>query len=151
MEVIAFAGAQSLDRLPFEKPFGDFNCEATLCLNEFSRSAAKSIVATDDGSAGVKGFVTTAMESWLDKCKVEMKDIIIYCCGPEVMLAAMAKIAQKRGIDCQVSMERRMACGIGLCQSCAVECRKEGTDETFYKMCCKDGPVFDSREVVFTL
>ena len=151
MEVIAFAGAQSVDKLPFEKPFGDFSCEPTLCLNEFSKSATKSIVATDDGSAGFRGFVTGAMENWLDSCKAEMKDIIIYCCGPEVMLAAMAKIAEKRGIDCQVSMERRMACGIGLCQSCAVECRKEGTDETFYKMCCKDGPVFDSREVVFTL
>ena len=149
MEVIAFAGAQSLNRLPFERPFGDFSCEPTLCLNEFTKSATKSIVATDDGSAGFKGFVTGAMDRWFDICEVETKDIIIYCCGPEAMLAAMAKIAEKRGIDCQVSMERQMACGIGLCQSCAIECRKEGCEETFYKMCCKDGPVFNSKEVVF--
>jgi dihydroorotate dehydrogenase electron transfer subunit len=46
-------------------------------------------------------------------------------------------------------MERMMACGIGLCQSCAVECKIDGSGETIYKMCCKDGPVFDSRELVF--
>jgi len=46
-------------------------------------------------------------------------------------------------------MERRMACGIGLCQSCAVECRVDGSDETAYKLCCQDGPVFDARTVVF--
>jgi len=149
MEVIAFVGAQSSNRLPFEKPFGEFSCEPTLCLNEFTKSAAKSVVATDDGSAGVKGFVTGAVERWLDDCEVAAKDIVIYCCGPEAMLAVMAKIAEKRGIDCQISMERQMACGIGLCQSCAIECRKEGSEETFYKMCCKDGPVFDSKEVVF--
>jgi len=65
------------------------------------------------------------------------------------MLAKVAKIAEKRKIDCQVSMERMMACGIGLCLSCAVECKTNGSSETVYKLCCEDGPVFDSREVVF--
>jgi dihydroorotate dehydrogenase electron transfer subunit len=65
------------------------------------------------------------------------------------MLARAAEIARERKIDCQVSMERMMACGIGLCQSCAVECKTDGSGETIYKMCCKDGPVFDSRELVF--
>jgi dihydroorotate dehydrogenase electron transfer subunit len=46
-------------------------------------------------------------------------------------------------------MERLMACGIGVCQSCVVECRGEGPGETVYKLCCEDGPVFDSKEVVF--
>lgn len=149
MDVIAFAGAQSLDRLPFERPFGDFSCEPTLCLNEFTKSATKSVVATDDGSAGFKGFISGAIERWLDECEVEMKDIAIYCCGPEAMLATMARIAEERGIDCQISMEGRMACGTGLCQGCAIECKKDGCEETFYKMCCSDGPVFDSKEVVF--
>jgi dihydroorotate dehydrogenase electron transfer subunit len=48
-----------------------------------------------------------------------------------------------------VSMERMMACGIGLCQSCAVEVKANGEDETAYELCCKDGPVFDSGKVVF--
>jgi len=65
------------------------------------------------------------------------------------MLAGLAHVASDMNIDCQVSMERRMACGIGLCQSCAVECRADGAEETIYKMCCQDGPVFDAKEVVF--
>jgi dihydroorotate dehydrogenase electron transfer subunit len=65
------------------------------------------------------------------------------------MLARVAEIAKDKNIDCQLSMERRMACGIGLCQSCAVECKVNNSNETIYKMCCKDGPAFDAREVVF--
>jgi len=75
--------------------------------------------------------------------------MIICACGPEPMLAAVARIAREKNIDCQVSLERRMACGIGLCQSCAVECKSEGSSDTVYKMCCEDGPVFDGKEVVF--
>jgi dihydroorotate dehydrogenase electron transfer subunit len=65
------------------------------------------------------------------------------------MLAKIAKIAERKRIDCQVSMERRMACGFGVCQSCAVECRVAGTNETAYKLCCEDGPVFEAAAVVF--
>jgi dihydroorotate dehydrogenase electron transfer subunit len=58
-------------------------------------------------------------------------------------------VAAEYDIDCQVSMERMMACGIGLCQSCAVEARVAGESETVYKLCCKDGPVFNSKDIVF--
>jgi dihydroorotate dehydrogenase electron transfer subunit len=61
----------------------------------------------------------------------------------------VAEIAEKYKVDCQVSMERAMACGFGVCQSCAVECKTAGSNETIYKLCCKDGPVFDCKEVVF--
>ena len=82
---------------------------------------------------------------------LDCTNVIIYSCGPEAMLAKVTEIANKRKIDSQVSMERRMACGIGLCQSCAVECRIPASNETAYKLCCEDGPVFDSKEVVFNL
>jgi dihydroorotate dehydrogenase electron transfer subunit len=65
------------------------------------------------------------------------------------MLARVAEIVKEKKIECQVSMERRMACGFGVCQSCAVECRVSDSNETIYKLCCEDGPVFDAREVVF--
>jgi dihydroorotate dehydrogenase electron transfer subunit len=65
------------------------------------------------------------------------------------MLSAVSRLAEKEKIDCQVSTERLMGCGIGICQSCAVECRIPGSDETVYKLCCSDGPVFDSKEVVW--
>jgi dihydroorotate dehydrogenase electron transfer subunit len=63
----------------------------------------------------------------------------------------VARIAEQGGTDCQVSMERMMACGFGVCQSCAVECRVNGSNETVYKLCCEDGPVFDGRELFFSL
>jgi dihydroorotate dehydrogenase electron transfer subunit len=118
-------------------------------IREFARYGIESIIATDDGSAGFHGLVTDCFLLWLKENRVEAKNAIIYSCGPEPMLAKVARIARERGIDCQVSMERRMACGIGVCQSCAVECRFEGSNETVYKMCCEDGPVFDAKQVVF--
>ena len=150
-EVIAFVGANTAIALPFEGQLDGFSKQMGFSLSEFTRYDMKSLVATDDGSAGYKGFVTDCLEQWLSKYKSASKDMIIYSCGPEAMLAKVAWIAQGYNIDCQVSMEEMMACGIGLCQSCAVECKAEGAAETVYKMCCTDGPVFDSDEVVFKL
>jgi dihydroorotate dehydrogenase electron transfer subunit len=77
------------------------------------------------------------------------------------MLASIAKVAENKKIDCQISMEEMMACGIGLCQSCAVKCVAhvvsgipvggKGTKppDVIYKLCCKDGPVFDAHQIVF--
>ncbi len=66
------------------------------------------------------------------------------------MLKSTALLAQKLGIECFVSLERMMACGVGICQSCAVELKgKDKKDDTFYKLCCTDGPVFDAKMVVW--
>lgn len=135
LKVVLIAGAKSKEEFPFE-------------AEKFCRYEIETVLATDDGSVEFKGFVTDCIIDWLDKNDLRSEDIIIYSCGPEVMLGRVAEIAAKRGIDCQVSMERRMACGIGLCQSCAVE-YKTNSNETVYKLCCMDGPVFDSKKVVF--
>jgi dihydroorotate dehydrogenase electron transfer subunit len=150
MKAIAFVGAKSVDALPFEGELGEISSEVGAFIPAFARYGISSAVATDDGSAGYWGFVTHRLDQWL----TEQRDwspqgTVICACGPEPMLAAVARIAAQRDIDCQVSMERRMACGVGLCQSCAVECRVEGSSETVYKLCCQDGPVFDARTVVF--
>lgn len=150
MEVIAFAGAKSKTDLPFERVLDEISQGLGFSLKEFARFAVESMVATDDGSAGFEGLVTDCFSQWLERHNVSGKGAIIYACGPEAMLARIAKIAEERHIDCQVSTERRMACGIGLCQSCAVECKVEGSNETVYKLCCKDGPVFESGELVFS-
>jgi len=149
IEVIAFAGAQTKAEMPFEKPLDEVSQQLGFSLAEFAGYGIKSSVATDDGSVGYHGLVTDCLSEWLGRRGLAAKDTIIYSCGPEAMLARTAEIAQEKKIDCQVSMERMMACGIGACQSCAVECKVEGSNETVYKLCCKDGPVFDSREVVF--
>ena len=131
IEVISFTGAKTATDLLFK-----------------SGSDINSFITTDDGSEGSAGFVTDSLLQWFDDKKRGVDDkTVIYACGPEPMLAKVAEIAESRRIDCQVSLERRMACGIGVCQSCAVLCK--AGDEKVYKLCCKDGPVFDSREIVW--
>jgi dihydroorotate dehydrogenase electron transfer subunit len=150
MEVVAFAGAKSAAALPFEGNVAHVSQRVDFLIPAFAKLGIPSAVATDDGSAGYRGFITKRLALWLnEQAALSLERAIIYACGPETMLAAVAQIANERGIDCQVSMERRMACGIGVCQSCVVECRVEGSDETIYKLCCQDGPIFDSRTVVF--
>jgi len=151
VEAIAFAGAKTKTELPFERPTDEISQQLGFSLHEFARFGVESQLATDDGSAGYEGLVTDCFSKWLVQRSLAAKDTIIYSCGPEKMLARMARIAEEKKIDCQISMERMMACGIGVCQSCAVKCKVNGSSEAIYKLCCKDGPVFDSREVVFKL
>lgn len=147
--VIAFAGAKTAEGLPFDGKMDEISQQVGFVIPEFAQYSIESIVATDDGSAGFHGLVTDCLLQWLDQNPVNPDELIICGCGPEGMLAALARLAAEKNIDCQVSLERRMACGIGLCQSCAVKCKVEGSSETVYKLCCEDGPVFDSRDLVF--
>ncbi|MBQ0113193.1 MAG: dihydroorotate dehydrogenase electron transfer subunit [Bacteroidales bacterium] len=92
-------------------------------------------ISTEDGSVGEKGLVTqnSLMNSDFD---------VIYTCGPTPMMKAVAMMAQQMGKTCYVSLENRMACGIGACLCCVNE-NKEG-----HNVCvCTDGPVFDSKEI----
>jgi dihydroorotate dehydrogenase electron transfer subunit len=160
IDAIAFAGAKTAGELPFEKRLDGISRELGFWLVEFGRYSISSFVATDDGSAGFKGLVSDCLLDWLNQNSPKPAETIIYACGPRAMLASVAHIARDQKIDCQVSMEEMMACGIGLCQSCAVKCvappgggipiggKADGAGE-HYKLCCKDGPVFDAREVAF--
>ncbi len=105
----------------------------------FERVARVVEVATDDGSAGEKGFVTGPATRLLD---AETFDVV-YTCGPEPMQRIVAGLATGRGIACQVSLERLMACGIGACLSCVV------TTTSGLRRACVDGPVFAAEEVVW--
>lgn len=150
IDVVSLAGAKTAEGLPFEGRLDEISQHLGFSVPEFAKYGIESLLATDDGSAGYHGLVTDCLAEWLEKSDLIFDDIIICACGPEPMLAGVAQIAMGKNIDCQVSMERRMACGIGLCQSCAVECKVNDSSETVYKMCCQDGPVFDSKEVVFS-
>jgi dihydroorotate dehydrogenase electron transfer subunit len=68
--------------------------------------------------------------------------LVIYACGPHAMLAAVSRIAAEHGIACHVSMEERMACGLGACMGCSIPQKSGG-----YKRACKEGPVFDATEI----
>jgi dihydroorotate dehydrogenase electron transfer subunit len=145
----AFVGAKSKADLPLEGRLDEISQQLGFSVPVFAGYGIESMIATDNGSVGYKGFVTDCLVQWLEENSVAGEEIIIYCCGPENMLKKVSQIARDKNIDCQISMERRMACGIGLCQSCAIECKVPDSDQSIYKMCCQDGPVFDSREVVF--
>ena len=119
------------------------SASAVILQEDFKAQGNNTILCTDDGTAGRKGFVTTALEECLDKEKPD----IIYACGPSAMLKAVVDIAKKNGVYCQVSLEERMGCGVGACLVCACKVVKDG--EEFYAHVCKDGPVFSAEEVVF--
>ena len=97
------------------------------------------VVTTNDGSAGKKGFAIDAMPELLEKYDISH----IKICGPTIMMEGLAKLALERGIECQVSLEKRMACGIGVCLGCTFEGKVSGKR---WKI-CHDGPVFPAEEV----
>ncbi len=115
-----------------------------ILVEAFEKLGATVLVATDDGSVGVKGNVITVLNS-LDKTFDHL-----YACGPTVMLNAVSKWANEKKIDAQVSLEERMACAIGACVGCVVKIKDATSAGEFsYKKVCKDGPVFKSDEVIF--
>ena len=109
--------------------------------NEFESVCNKTVITTDDGSYKHKGF---ALDVLIVDCKIEKPDII-FACGPLPMLKAVQKFANEENIECEMSLEERMGCGIGACLGCAVKVISEG--ETKYGHVCKDGPVFKSTTV----
>jgi len=115
-----------------------------LCESDMKKAGAKVLVATEDGSKGVKGLVTEVLVKALITTK-DQRLATIYACGPTGMLKAVAGIAAKYNIACQVSMEEHMACGVGVCLGCPVKMKKTGA----YKMVCKDGPVFDAKGIAW--
>jgi dihydroorotate dehydrogenase electron transfer subunit len=113
--------------------------ERLMALDVFEAHARRIMVATDDGSAGERGFVTAVAARLL----AEDRPDVVYVCGPEVMSRAVARMADEADVPCQVSLERLMACGIGACLSCVVATRSG------QKRACCDGPVFDAKEVLW--
>jgi len=151
VEAVAFCGARSARLLPLTlvaepSPVG----EPLLCVEEFARLGVKTVVATDDASAGVGGTVTEAFWHYLNAHLPVADDLAVYSCGPEPMMRAAADLCLARGYACHLALERHMACGMGTCQSCIVKLRDEGSDNGWrFKLCCTDGPVFDAREILW--
>lgn len=111
---------------------------------DFAAAGCKTTLCTDDGTAGMHGFVSEPLKARLESDKPD----IIYACGPAVMLRNVAELAAEYGVRCEVSLEQRMACGVGACLVCVCKTVKDG--QSFLSHVCKDGPVFDSEEVDFT-
>ena len=99
--------------------------------------AAEIFITSDDGSIGTKGFVTTLLPELLAEGKYDA----VVVCGPDIMMKRVADIAKEYNLPCEVSLERRMACGLGACLSCSVD------SSNGRRKVCKDGPVFRAEEV----
>jgi len=113
-------GAKSATKLLFEKRAG--------------AAGAKVHIATDDGSKGFKGFASDLAASLLQKGRFDS----MYTCGPEPMIAKVLLLASQKGVPLQASLERLMKCGIGVCDSCAID----------GKHVCRDGPVFSDTDLL---
>lgn len=119
--------------MEFRTALGARTKQELIFADDFARMGAQ--FATDDGSLGEKGVALSLAEKL---CGAETFDVI-YGCGPEVMLVALKKLAERVGCDCQLSLERHMKCGIGVCGSCCVD----GSG-----LCiCREGPVLDREEL----
>lgn len=113
-----------------------------LFLTEEFEEFGEVYIATEDGSMGTKGTV-------LDAIRVnELEADMIYACGPKPMLKALKEYAKEKDIECWISMEERMACGIGACLACVCQStHKDGHTNVDNKRICKEGPVFLAEEV----
>lgn len=102
-------------------------------------------IATDDGTRGHHGLVTDLLGADLGRCNA--LETMIYACGPTPMIRSLAPIVAGTALACEVSLEERMACGMGACLGCAVAVR-DAEGKRVYRRVCHDGPVFDLREVM---
>jgi len=117
------------------------NKEAVVLEDEFAKVSDKLVITTDDGSYGTSGFAINVLKEDIKNGKIDF----IYACGPLPMLKAVRKLSIDENIPCQISLEERMGCGIGVCLGCAVKVIKEGTER--YGHVCKEGPVFYATDV----
>lgn len=115
--------------------------EKIILADEFRANGSETIVCTDDGSVGIHGLVTVPLEKELEKGDVAM----VCACGPEPMIRAVVKLCEEKDVPCRVSLEQRMGCGVGACVVCSCMTVKDGKEH--YARVCKDGPVFDAKEV----
>ncbi len=99
-----------------------------------------AVIATDDGSRGIHGTVTNALET------LNISNPHFYACGPHPMMKAVHNWAVAHDNPCSVSMEQTMACGVGACMGCVIQL----TGDDRYARVCADGPIFDSREILWT-
>ncbi|MEW6328149.1 MAG: dihydroorotate dehydrogenase electron transfer subunit [Thermodesulfobacteriota bacterium] len=110
-----------------------------LCVEELRTMGLQVEAVTEDGSAGKRGLVTDLITN-----RVAASRTVIYSCGPYPMLHAVASLAMRHGLSCQVSLEAFMACGLGACLGCVAEMRNGDLVRV-----CKEGPVFDAYEVAW--
>lgn len=132
--------------------FGARTRRDLVALDAFRGRGVAVRVATEDGSRGIKGYVTRLLERLLPgrtdaAGRAGRPGPELYVCGPTPMMRAVGAMALEAGVPCQMALESQMPCGIGVCLGCVVRCRAEGGGTSFRRI-CTEGPVFDAAEVV---
>ncbi len=115
--------------------YGERSSENLSGIEFLRKYGINSVVYTEDGSFGKKGLVTSELQNYID--------FVWIACGPTPMMKAVKELAEKLNVECYLSLDRRMACGVGACLGCTVK------TVNGYKRCCVEGPVFRAVEVVF--
>lgn len=137
-EVDVVLGAQTKDALVCRKRYAAVLVDSPACASN------EPACATDDGTFGRAGFCTSLVKEALDAAASAGRPYdYVAVCGPEPLMKIVAGMAEDAGVFCQISMEKRMACGVGACLSCVVE------TVSGKKRSCVDGPVFNASEVVW--
>jgi dihydroorotate dehydrogenase electron transfer subunit len=117
-------------------------------VDDFRGAGFEVTLCTDDGSTGLARRVPDVLSDRLKELSGSGQSIRVVTCGPEIMMEKVAEICAGAGVDCQVSMETPMACGIGICFSCVAKV-KQADGQWDYKRTCVEGPIFDSEKIVW--
>lgn len=119
------------------------NKDLVVLEDEFGKVSNNLTITTDDGSYAQKGFAIDFLKKDIEDRKIDS----IYACGPLPMLRAVRELAIEKNIPCQISLEEKMACGLGVCLGCAVKTATSPKEAPEYWHVCKGGPVFQAKEV----
>jgi len=120
------------------------SADRVILVNEFKSVCDNVYITTDDGSVGIHGAVTKPLNELLKSGEYDA----VISCGQLQMQKAVADLCKQYGVQCQVSLEERMGCGIGACLVCACAVKESGGDVKMSRACV-DGPVFNANEVVW--
>lgn len=131
---------------PVRLLFGGRTRAALAGIDDFA-GLAHVFASTDDGSFGFGGLVTQLLDDLLAKGKVRASDTV-FCCGPDPMMHAVARLCALRGLRCFLSLETYMACGYGVCNGCTVEVKGERFKGWPYSRTCQEGPVYETSELL---
>ena len=119
------------------------NKDFVVLEDEFKELANELILTTDDGSYSEKGFAIDFLKKDVEDGKIDC----IFACGPLPMLKAVRNYAIEKNIPCQISLEEKMGCGLGVCLGCAVKTAESSSEKPEYVHVCKVGPVFEAKDV----
>ncbi|MBN2162637.1 MAG: dihydroorotate dehydrogenase electron transfer subunit [Pontiellaceae bacterium] len=125
--------------------FGGRTAQDILCIEEFKALGWDVRPTTNDGSLGVEGLVIDAFDPWMKDQNA--RDLELFVCGPNPMLKAMGDRAIEHDFTAWLSLDKNMACGVGACLTCVI--KRKTADGWEWARCCKDGPIFESREIIW--